>query len=297
MLGGSPSEILFDVNNQLCEGNEQEFFVTVWLAIIDLKTGKGVAANAGHEHPALCHKDGKFELVEYQHSPAVAIMENMKFEQHDFKLEPGDVLFMYTDGVTEATNKNEKLFGTNRMVDSLNGCPNADPRAIIETVATEIAKFVAEAEQFDDITMLCFRYNGESTEMLEVEATSKNLEEVLAFVDGYLEARDCSIKAQTQLDIAVEEIFVNIANYAYDQKTGKATISASFDETNRVVSFTFTDSGVPFNPLERQDPDITQKLEDRKIGGLGIYMVKKSMDNVMYEYRDGKNILTIEKKI
>ena len=296
MLGGSPSEILFDVNNQLCESNEQEYFVTVWLAIINLKSGKGFAANAGHEHPAIRHKDGSFELVVYPHSPAVAVMENTKFEQHEFQLERGDTLFIYTDGVTEATNNEEKLFGTNRMVDSLNSCPNTDPRAIIEAVNKGISGFVAEAEQFDDITMLCFRYDGD-VEMLELEAKNDNLDEVLAFVDGYLEARDCPMKIQTQIDIAVEEIFVNISNYAYNPNIGKAIISAAFDEKSRVVSFSFTDSGIPFNPLERKDPDVTQKLEDRKIGGLGIYMVKKSMDNVRYEYRDGQNILTIEKQI
>ena len=104
-------------------------------------------------------------------------------------------------------------------------------------------------------------------------------------------------QVQMQMDIAVEELFVNIAHYAYAPNSGKATIKAAFDEDRRVVSFTFIDSGKPFNPLQKKDPDITQKLEDRKIGGLGIYMVKKSMDNVMYEYRNGMNVLTIEKKI
>ncbi len=296
MMGGSPSEILRDVNNQLCEGNDEEFFVTVWLAIINVKTGKGVAANAGHEHPALKHKNGLFELVVYSHSPAVAVMENMVFKEHEFSLVPGDIIFMYTDGVTEATSKDLVLFDTNRMIDSLNGCPNTDPRSIIDSVNAGIAGFVEDAEQFDDITMLCFRYDGD-VKMLEIDAKRENLDEVLGFVDGYLEAKGCSLKVQMQMDIAVEEIFVNIAHYAYHPNTGKATIKAAFDENRRVVSFTFIDSGKPFNPLEKKDPDITQKLEERKIGGLGIYMVKKSMDNVMYEYRNGMNVLTIEKKI
>ena len=105
------------------------------------------------------------------------------------------------------------------------------------------------------------------------------------------------MKIQMQIDIAVEEIFVNIAHYAYAPNSGMATISASFDEKKRVVSFSFIDGGVQFNPLERKDPDLTMKLEDRKIGGLGIFMVKQSMDDVRYEFRDGLNILTIEKRI
>ena len=303
MLGGTPSEILFDVNKQLCENNEAEFFVTVWLAIINLKTGEGIASNAGHEHPALRRAGGNFELVEYKHSPAVAIMDGIKYEEHPFKLSPGDSVFVYTDGVTEATNKDKQLLGLDRMVEALNKS-DSNPENMIDCVSDAISDFVADAEQFDDITMLGFSYRGpegdnaqDNTKRLTVDAKIENLDEVLAFVDGILEANDCPIKIQMQMDIAVEEIFVNIAHYAYAPNSGKATISATFDTRNRVVSFSFIDSGVPFDPLQKKDPDISQKLEDRKIGGLGIYMVKQSMDNVRYEYRDGLNILTIEKKI
>lgn len=303
MLGGTPSEILFDVNKQLSENNEAEFFVTVWLAIIDLKTGEGIASNAGHEHPALRRAGGDFELLEYKHSPAVAIMSGIRYEEHPFKLSPGDSIFVYTDGVTEATNKDKKLLGLDRMVEALNKS-DSNPENMIDCVSDAIADFVQDAEQFDDITMLGFSYRGpegdnaqDNTKRLTVDAKVENLDEVLAFVDGILEANDCPIKIQMQMDIAVEEIFVNIAHYAYAPDTGKATISATFDARNRVISFSFIDGGVPFDPLQKKDPDISQKLEDRKIGGLGIYMVKQSMDNVRYEYRDNLNILTIEKKI
>ena len=303
MLGGTPAEILFDVNNQLCENNESEFFVTVWLAIINIKTGEGMASNAGHEHPALRHVGGKFELVEYKHSPAVAVMSGIKFEEHPFILSHGDSVFVYTDGVTEATNSKKKLFGLNRMVEALNKS-DSNPENMINCVNDGISDFVADAEQFDDITMLGFSYMGpegdnkeDSTKRLTIDAKIEKLDDVLAFVDGILEANDCPMKIQMQMDIAVEEIFVNIAHYAYAPDSGKATISAAFDAKSRIVSFSFIDKGVPFDPLQKKDPDISQKLEDRKIGGLGIYMVKQSMDNVRYERRDGLNILTIEKKI
>ena len=122
-----------------------------------------------------------------------------------------------------------------------------------------------------------------------------NLNEVLAFIDGQLEEIGCPIKIQMQVDIAVEEIFVNIASYAYTPNAGDATIMIKLDAG--VISITFIDSGIPYNPLEKEDPDVTLPAEKRKIGGLGIYMVKKSMDNMRYEYRDGRNILTIEKNI
>ncbi len=160
LMGEEPSKILYEVNNQLCEGNSAELFVTVWIAVISLSTGEGVAANAGHEHPALRHRDGKFELVQYRHSPAVATLENMKFRQHEFKLEPGDTFFVYTDGVTEATDAKNELFGNDRMLEALNKAPDAAPNVILANVKDGIDSFVKEAKQFDDITMLAFKYNG-----------------------------------------------------------------------------------------------------------------------------------------
>ena len=159
-MGGTPSEILTEVNDQLCEGNEAELFVTVWMAIIEISTGKGIAANAGHEHPALRRKDGSFELVEYKHSPALAVMPGIPFRQHEFELKPGDSLFVYTDGVAEATDSNNELFGNERMLKGLNREPDAEPKKILENVMDSIEDFVEDAPQFDDITMLCFKYFG-----------------------------------------------------------------------------------------------------------------------------------------
>lgn len=163
-LGGSPAEVLKYVNEQLCEGNEAELFVTVWLAILDLKTGKGVAANAGHEHPVIKRKDGTFELVIYRHSPAVATLEGLRFREHEFELYPGDKLFVYTDGVPEATNVDNELFGADRMVDALNKSGDRDVSVILSEVKEEIDRFVGDAPQFDDITMLGFEYYGDATD-------------------------------------------------------------------------------------------------------------------------------------
>ena len=159
-MGGSPAEILQEVNEQLCEGNDADLFVTVWFAILNAKTGKGVAANAGHEHPAVRRAGGNYELVVYRHSPAVAIMPGMRFKEHEFELHPGDSLFVYTDGVTEATNANNELFGTDRMLEALNRDPDAAPDTILRNVRKEIDAFVGEAPQFDDITMLGLHYMG-----------------------------------------------------------------------------------------------------------------------------------------
>ena len=160
MLGESPAQILYNVNNQLSEGNESSMFVTVWIAVIQLSTGKGLAANAGHEHPAIRRAGGKYELSVYRHSPAVAMMPGMKFPEHEFELHPGDSLFMYTDGVAEAVDPAYEQFGTDRMLEALNKNPDASPKAQTKAVRAAIDKFVGEAEQFDDITMLCLKYTG-----------------------------------------------------------------------------------------------------------------------------------------
>ena len=160
LAGGTPSEILAYANTQLCEGNDAELFVTVWLAILDLRTGKGLAANAGHEHPAIRRADGSYELVVYRHSPAVATLEGLRFKEHEFELHPGDSLFVYTDGVAEATDANNELFGTDRMLAALNRDSAATPEKLLKTVREEIDAFVAGAPQFDDITMLCIQFNG-----------------------------------------------------------------------------------------------------------------------------------------
>ena len=130
---------------------------------------------------------------------------------------------------------------------------------------------------------------------LEIEALTENLPQVLAFVDEQLETADCPMKIQIQIDIAVEEIFVNIAHYAYAPETGKAMVRIETLADPPSVDITFIDNGVPYDPLAKADPDITLSAEERQIGGLGIFMVKKSMDDVKYEYLDGHNILTLKK--
>jgi anti-sigma regulatory factor (Ser/Thr protein kinase) len=132
---------------------------------------------------------------------------------------------------------------------------------------------------------------------LEIAATTENLDSVLAFVDEQLEEVSCPMKAQMQIDIAVEEIFVNIAHYAYNPEVGNATIRVEIERSPLRVVLTFLDRGVPYDPLAKEDPDVTLSAEDRQIGGLGIFMVKKSMDDVRYTYEDGKNILSLEKNL
>ncbi len=162
MLGDniSTSEILRDVNNQLCEGNDSEMFVTVWFCILEISTGKAVISNAGHEHPAIKSEGDKYSFITYKHSAPIATMENLRIEEHEYQLKPGDSIFIYTDGVTEATNAEEELYGTERLIEALNKHPDADAEMILANVKCDINDFVGDAPQFDDITMMSFRYFG-----------------------------------------------------------------------------------------------------------------------------------------
>ncbi len=301
MNGESPAEILHNVNEQLCEGNEADLFVTVWLAVIDISTGRGIAANAGHEHPALRRADGQYELIVYRHSPAVATMQGMRFKEHEFELHPGDSLFVYTDGVPEANDINYTLFGADRMLEALNRDPSASPQDLLKNVRDGIDEFVGTADQFDDITMLAFSYFGpqkkDHADELTLDATVENLDTVLSFIDERLEQCGCDPKVQMQIDVSVEELFVNIAHYAYAPESGSATIRFEhLQDPNRAV-ITLIDSGKAYDPLAKPDPDLSLSAEERPIGGLGIYMVKKSVDSIHYERRGEQNVLTFVKNL
>ena len=163
MLGKSPAQILTDTNAAICANNREEMFVTIWLGILELSTGKLTAANAGHEFPAFRHADGKYELVKDKHGFVIGGMDGIQYKEYELQMEPGSKLFLYTDGVPEATNEEKELFGTERMLAALNKEAEAKPEDVIKRVRMDIDDFVKDAEQFDDLTMLCVHYIGKET--------------------------------------------------------------------------------------------------------------------------------------
>jgi sigma-B regulation protein RsbU (phosphoserine phosphatase) len=294
---GDPGTVLYDVNNLICANNREKMFVTVWLGVLDINTGVMVAANAGHEYPILKDPDGDFTVIKDKHGFVIGGKKNMKYTNYEMVMKPGSKLFVYTDGVPEATDDKGNLFGMERTLEAVNMAAGSSAEVILSKVDSEVRKFVGGAEQFDDLTMMCVEYKGARPPAKEitVEAKVESLEAVMAFVDGELESLDCPALAKGQINVAVDEIFGNIAHYAYGEGTGEATISLEVSPDKSEVSITFTDSGLPFNPLEAKKPDVTLKAKERKKGGLGIYLVKKTMNDVTYEFKEGKNNLTIRK--
>ena len=160
MTGKGPAEILTDVNAAICANNREQMFVTIWLGILEISTGRLTAANAGHEYPVLMRAGKDFELYRDKHGFVIGGMEGAEYSQYELQLNPGDKLFLYTDGVTEATDANKELFGSGRMIAVLNERKDTSPTQMLEGVRRAVDDFVKEAEQFDDLTMLCLAYKG-----------------------------------------------------------------------------------------------------------------------------------------
>jgi sigma-B regulation protein RsbU (phosphoserine phosphatase) len=291
-----PKNVFESVNKKLCENNETCLFVTAFMGFYNIPTGRFVYVNAGHNPPLIKKRGGSFEFLKTDPCFVLGWMEAAEYKETEITLEKGDALYLYTDGVTEAMDAQKTLFGEQRLVDALNRNRDSSPKDLLSAIKREVDSFSGEAEQADDITMLALKVSdtekNETMRELRLEAKLENLEAVTAFVNSELEKRGYPSNLQNEIDIAVEEVFVNIANYAYEGGSGAVVISIS--ATDR-ATIKFEDSGKPYNPLEQADPDLEKSPADREIGGLGIYLVKKIMDAVEYSRSEGKNILVISK--
>ena len=163
MIEESPAEVLIRANNMICSNNQNDMFVTVWTGIINLSTGRVMAANAGHEYPVIKRAGGEFELLKDRHGFVVGGMEGMIYQDYEIFMEPGDQLFLYTDGLPEAKNDEDEMFGTDRMIEALNQDTSLKPEGVLSSVRAAVDDFVKDAEQFDDLTMLCLEYQGQQT--------------------------------------------------------------------------------------------------------------------------------------
>ncbi len=292
--GLSPKDVLEKVNNQLCENNDAEMFVTVWLGIVEISTGKVKCANAGHEYPAIMRNGGDFELYKDKHGFVLAGMEGAKYREYEINLNVGDRLFVYTDGVPEATDANNTLYGVDRMLCSLNRAKDYPCSQLLKVVHDDVDAFVGDAPQFDDITMLVFEIKSAMTKMKEISVfpSADKVTEITKFLEDTLTEGNIPAKFLSQADIVADEIFSNIALYS-----GATVAKVGCEISENGFKLRFSDNGTPYDPTKNPDPDTTLSADERKIGGLGIFMVKKMTDEVSYRYVDGWNELTLIKKI
>lgn len=292
----NPSEILNVVNKIIDKNNPNGMFLKVWIGILDITTGKLKAANAGQEYPYIYGAKEKYELLEDKHGPAIGTVPDYKYETYEVVLNPGDSIFVYTDGVTKATNKDNELFGQERLLKSLNINPQYSVVEMLDFVKVKVDDFVGDVPQLDDVAMLGLTYFGKEENELEIDGNIDNIPAVTAFVEKKLDALNCPLKIQNQIAIAIDELFSNIAKYAYENREGKVIIRVEEIADPHSVLITFIDDGPEYNPLAKDDPDVTLSAEEREIGGLGIFLVKKTMNEMIYNRVDNKNVLKIRKE-
>jgi sigma-B regulation protein RsbU (phosphoserine phosphatase) len=293
----TPKNVLESVNKKLCENNEADMFVTAFMGIYNVTSGRFLYVSAGHNPPLVKKQGSGFEILKTQPGFVLGWMENVEYKEMEITVEPDDVIYLYTDGVTEAMNVNKELFGEQRLIAALNTGKDGAPKELLSVVKREVDKFADGAQQADDITMLAIKINNvtvASVKNFKIEAATEKLDEVINFVAAELEKVGFPPDIKTSMCIAVEEIFVNIADYAYKPGNGNVDISIS---TKEKIIIRFEDTGHPYNPLDQRSPDLDKPLNEREIGGLGVYMVRNIMDDVEYSYIENKNILVLTKNL
>ena len=303
----SPAQIVTQMNDSLSgEGNDQSMFVTLFLGVLDLSTGELKYCNAGHNAPIKVRgerlevRGGSLSCVP---NLPIGVLSGFEYKEQETKMEVGDTLFLYTDGLTEAENSAHEQFGEQRMAERLSVIGERTPQEIIEAMQQAVASFVGEAEQSDDLTMFAIRLLNKSqitndqSPMPEghYSLVMRNDIQQIPTLAEWLEMIGLPQELNMPINLALEEAVSNVMLYAYPGKSGQVLVEC--DKKEKQLIFTISDSGVPFDPTQQEDPDVTQSAEERPIGGLGIFLVRQIMDDIRYERKDNKNILTLTKRI
>jgi serine phosphatase RsbU (regulator of sigma subunit)/anti-sigma regulatory factor (Ser/Thr protein kinase) len=292
-LKSDTATIMKRANQALCSNNDANIFVTCWLGIINLATGEIRFTNAGH-NKIIIFSDGNEFYSKDKPGVVLGAFAESKYTENKIVLNNKDKILLYTDGVTEAHNSHNELYGEARLLAFAKKNRDLSPKLFVNSLRTDIDIYAENAKQFDDITILMFNYDNENmvSESRTFPADVKELDNLFYYSSSLLKLLDFSNRDIIMINTALEEVFVNVAKYAYEN-TG--TVEITLSKFRDHITFVFKDRGVPFNPLDKEDPNINASSEDREIGGLGIFMVKKIMDKVTYEYANNENILTLVK--
>ena len=289
MHKNNPAKLMRSMNSAMSEMNENNMFVTFIAGQLDLTNGVLEYCNAGHNAPVI-YGEGKREFLQMKPNIPLGLIQDYNYQSDSITLKPGYGLFLYTDGLTEAENASKELFGEDRMLQALD--PEASPGTLISEMYEAVEKHAAGAEQSDDLTMLAIRYQGGIYE----QVTINNIVDELEVLPELIEKLNLDPIMATRMNLALEEAATNSVLYAYDRPgIGKVTISAC--ATDKCIKFMITDKGKPFDPTLAEEPDVNMPGEERPIGGLGIFLVRKIMDSVTYERRDAMNILIMTKNL
>jgi anti-anti-sigma factor len=300
----SPASIVTHVNDALSAENDSCMFVTLYLGILNLRDGTLVTTNAGHNPPLLKRRDGAFEWLTAQDGPLVGPMAGITFKESTIQLEPGDELFLYTDGVTEADNRRRELFGKDRLKAVLGRSRAVSVVDRLGEVMQAVRTFASDVPQADDITMLGLRYHGMAPSDVVAgvfrQTMSNQLEAIpvlqVAF-EEYVAQWEGAKPLIPTLNMALDDLLNNVVQYAFPNDPTEHHIEVEGNVRDGCVVLTIMDDGIPFNPLSVAPPDLSLLLHEREIGGLGIHLVRSMFDEVTYHRNVGRNVLTVKKKL
>lgn len=299
----SPASIVTHVNDALSAENDSCMFVTLYLGILNLRDGTLLTTNAGHNPPLLKRRDGRFEWLTAQDGPLVGPMPGIAFKESLIQLGPGDELFLYTDGVTEADNRRRELFGKDRLKTVLDQSKAVSVVDRIGDVMKAVKTFAGDAPQADDITILGIRYHGiaPSDAAGVFRQTMPNQLMAIAMLQTAFERYVAQWERAKPLiptfNMALDDLLNNVVQYAFPNDPTEHTIEVEGEVRDEYVVLTITDDGIPFNPLTVATPDLSLLLHEREIGGLGIHLVRSLFDEVIYHRNVGRNVLTMKKTL
>ncbi len=292
-----PHHLLATINDSLIDSNPDDLFVTFFVGVLDLPTGRLRYSNAGHEAPILLTADKK-EVLNCDSNLPLGVMPDWKYTLQEARISPETILFLYTDGLIEAMNTAQKVFGKKRMSDALG---YDGPRGVIDKMAAAVKDYVGSAEQSDDLTMLTIRYARHQRALslsrsLSLPNDIETVPQLTEFVESVCQEVQLDETQTMQVTLAVEEAVVNVINYAYPSgMEGIVMIEAAANDER--LKFVITDSGMPFDPTTRPQVDTSLSVEERPIGGLGIHLIRHYMDSMNYERINGQNVLTLRKSL
>lgn len=293
----SPAKIVTLMNNTMSEANERSMFVTFFCGVLDLSAGRLRYCNAGHNPPMIL--TDAIRVLPVEPNLPIGIMKGVDFIEQETPFLYDDAIFLYTDGLSEAENASQEQFGEARIEKALHGRKSSADH--LENIKQQVSLFVGEAPQSDDLTMLFIHYlahnvPAQQERHLELHNDIKQISLLAEFIETIAEEKQLDETLAMNLNLALEEAVTNVILYAYPKDTdGRVDVDAILKEHS--LEFIITDSGVPFDPTAAPEADITLSADERPIGGLGIYMVRKLMDEVRYQRVDNKNVLTMIKNI
>ena len=286
------------VNLRLCEETGPTMFVTAFCGFLDLEDGTLRFCNAGHDRPFILHADGSVDLLESKPGIALGVMPKFKYPLQQMTFARGDALFLYTDGVTEATDAAEELFSLERVRDVLRQCAREDASNVVAAVTRAVDQFVKNAPQADDITMMCIRYLAADRESFAGTFPRRidALQDVMKLVETFFVKMSADPTARYAVELALEEIFTNMVKY---NTLGKSDIRVDLAIRDHDLVVTLTDFDTPrFDPVaEAPEVDVSRPLDERREGGLGIHLVKRMMDRIEYSHQNRTGTITLRKRL